>query len=46
MSDAAIAAVQAGRVFPIESDLAERPGPRIVQGLRQIAEALHPEAFS
>jgi iron complex transport system substrate-binding protein len=42
----AIAAVQTGRVFPIESDLAERPGPRIVQGLRQIAEALHPEAFS
>ncbi len=42
----AIAAVQAGRVIPIESDLAERPGPRIVQGLRQIAEALHPEAFA
>jgi iron complex transport system substrate-binding protein len=42
----AIAAVQAGRVVPIESDLAERPGPRIVQGLREIAEALHPEAFS
>jgi iron complex transport system substrate-binding protein len=42
----AIAAVAAGRVVPIESDLAERPGPRIVQGLLVIAEALHPEAFA
>jgi len=41
----AIAAVEAGRVVPIASDLAERPGPRIVLGLRLIAEALHPEAF-
>jgi iron complex transport system substrate-binding protein len=41
----AIDAVAQGRVIPIESDLAERPGPRIVQGLRIIAEALHPEAF-
>jgi iron complex transport system substrate-binding protein len=42
----AIAAVAAGRVVPIDSDLAERPGPRIVLGLRLIAEALHPEAFA
>ena len=42
----AIAAVEAGRVVAIESDLAERPGPRIVQGLRLIAQALHPEAFA
>ena len=41
----AIAAVADGRVVAIDSDLAERPGPRIVQGLRLIAEALHPEAF-
>jgi len=41
----AIDAVAQGRVAPIDSDLAERPGPRIVQGLRLIAEALHPEAF-
>ncbi len=41
----AIAAVAAGRVYAIDSSLAERPGPRIVLGLRQIAEALHPEAF-
>lgn len=41
----AVDAVAAGRVVPIDSDLAERPGPRIVQGLRLLAEALHPEAF-
>jgi ABC-type Fe3+-hydroxamate transport system substrate-binding protein len=37
--------VAAGRVVAIDSSLAERPGPRIVEGLRLIAEALHPEAF-
>ncbi len=42
----AVSAVAQGRIVPIESDLAERPGPRIVQGLRLIAEALHPEAFA
>ena len=41
----AIGAVAAGRVVAIDSSLAERPGPRIVLGLRLIAEALHPEAF-
>jgi ABC-type Fe3+-hydroxamate transport system substrate-binding protein len=38
--------VASGRVVPIDADLTERPGPRIVQGLRLIAEALHPEAFA
>ena len=41
----AIAAVAAGRVVPIDASLAERPGPRIVEGLRLIAQALHPGAF-
>jgi iron complex transport system substrate-binding protein len=41
----AIDAVAEGRVAPIDSSLAERPGPRIVQGLLLIAEALHPDAF-
>lgn len=41
----AIDAVAEGRVVPIDSDLAERPGPRIVQGLSLLAEAMHPEAF-
>lgn len=34
-----------GRVFPINGDLLSRPGPRLVDGLEQIARALHPEAF-
>lgn len=42
----AVSAVADGRVVPIDSDLAERPGPRIVEGLRLIAQALHPEAFA
>ena len=41
----AISAVAEGLVVPIDADLAERPGPRIVLGLRAIAEALHPDAF-
>jgi iron complex transport system substrate-binding protein len=42
----AVGAVVAGRVVPLDADLVERPGPRIVQGLRLIAQALHPEAFA
>jgi iron complex transport system substrate-binding protein len=42
----AIAAVADGHVVPIDSDLVSRPGPRIVDGLRELAEALHPNAFA
>jgi iron complex transport system substrate-binding protein len=38
-------AVQKGRVYIIDGDLLTRPGPRLVDGLEQIAHALHPEAF-
>jgi len=38
-------AVQNGRVYAIDGDLLTRPGPRLVDGLEQIAHALHPEAF-
>ncbi len=38
-------AVQNGRVYLINGDLLTRPGPRLVEGLEQIARALHPEAF-
>lgn len=37
--------VKEGRVFIIEENLVNRPGPRIVIGLKKIAEAIHPEAF-
>ncbi|MFN2515392.1 MAG: ABC transporter substrate-binding protein [Pyrinomonadaceae bacterium] len=38
-------AVQNGRVYLIDGDLLTRPGPRLVDGLEQIAHALHPKAF-
>jgi iron complex transport system substrate-binding protein len=38
-------AVLKGRVYLIDGELLTRPGPRLVDGLEQIAHALHPEAF-
>lgn len=40
------AAVKFGRVYHLDDNLLLRPGPRLLQGLRAMAEALHPEAFS
>ena len=40
-----ITAVKQGRICIIDGDLVDRTGPRIVQGLREIAEAIHPELF-
>lgn len=39
-------AVQENRVFVINDDLVNRPGPRIVDGVREIAETIHPDVFS
>ena len=33
------------RVYRINGDFLSRPGPRLVNGLEKIAQALHPEAF-
>ncbi|MBM4123257.1 MAG: cobalamin-binding protein [Nitrospira sp.] len=41
-----LTAVKQGRLHTIPSDLLNRPGPRIVQGLETLARILHPEAFS
>jgi iron complex transport system substrate-binding protein len=41
----ALSAVRHHRVAVIDSDLVTRPGPRVVRGLRDLAEALHPESF-
>jgi iron complex transport system substrate-binding protein len=41
----ALSAVRGHRVDVINSDLVTRPGPRVVQGLRALAVALHPDAF-
>lgn len=38
-------AVINGRVFRINDDLLARPGPRLVDGLEEMARALHPEVF-
>lgn len=38
-------AVAAGRVYKINGDLLVRPGPRAIDGLEEIARALHPDAF-
>lgn len=38
-------AVLNGRVIKIDGDLLVRPGPRAIDGLEQLARALHPEAF-
>lgn len=40
-----ISAVRAGRIHVIRADLILRPSPRIVDGLAEVARALHPEAF-
>jgi iron complex transport system substrate-binding protein len=40
-----IPAVQHGRIHLIDSDLVDRPSPRIVEGLEEMARLLHPERF-
>jgi iron complex transport system substrate-binding protein len=42
---AELKAVKDGRVFTIADDVVVRPGPRLVQGLQQLARMFHPEAF-
>lgn len=41
-----LSAVKAGRVAVLDDNLVSRPGPRVVEGLRSIAAALHPDAFA
>lgn len=38
-------AVQDHQVYPFDDNLASRPGPRLVDGLEQLAKLLHPELF-
>ncbi|MBM2824480.1 MAG: Cobalamin-binding protein [Dehalococcoidales bacterium] len=40
-----ITAVKQGRIYTVDADLVDRSGPRIVQGLKEIAKILHPERF-
>ena len=39
-------AVLNGKVFKIDGDLLVRPGPRAIDGLEQLARALHPKEFN
>lgn len=39
-------AARSNRVYHIDDDLLLRPGPRIVDGLEQIAARIHPELFA
>lgn len=38
-------AARSGRILRINADLLMRPGPRLVDGLEELARGLHPEAF-
>jgi len=40
-----ISAVRQGRIYVLDADLIYRPSPRIVDGLEEMARAIHPEAF-
>jgi len=40
-----MSAVRKKRVVPINDDLVSRPGPRLIEGLETVAQALHPELF-
>jgi len=42
---AEIGAIQADRVYEIDTDLLDLPGPRLVEGLDRVAHILHPERF-
>lgn len=40
-----IPAVREGRIYPLDSNLLTRPGPRLAQGMETVARLLHPERF-
>jgi iron complex transport system substrate-binding protein len=43
---AELTAVKDGKVYVIEDSIIARPGPRLAEGLRQLATMIHPEADS
>ena len=40
-----VSAVKQGRIHIVDGDLVNRSGPRIIQGLEEIAKIIHPELF-
>jgi iron complex transport system substrate-binding protein len=41
-----LSAVRHHRIREVSSNLLNRPGPRIVEGLEELARAIHPDAFA
>jgi iron complex transport system substrate-binding protein len=41
----AISAVKSDRIYVVDPDIVSRPGPRLVEGLEQLAHFLYPEKF-
>ncbi|MFL7890996.1 MAG: ABC transporter substrate-binding protein [Anaerolineales bacterium] len=41
-----LSAVRNNRIYTFDDNLVSRPGPRLVDGLEQLARLLHPELFS
>lgn len=41
----AVSAVANDRIYDIDSDMVSRPGPRLVEGARGVAEVVYPELF-
>ncbi|MGE5618664.1 MAG: helical backbone metal receptor [Sphingomonadaceae bacterium] len=39
-----MSAVKTGRIYPIDPDLTNRPGPRVAEGLELMVSKLHPES--
>jgi iron complex transport system substrate-binding protein len=46
LKDKNITAVKNNRIYDIDSNLVDRPGPRIVDGLEDVAKIIHPEVFT
>ena len=42
---ASLPAIRSGRLHAVSGDLLHRYGPRMIEGLDQLARAIHPEAF-
>ena len=38
-------AVKTGRLYPVDGDRLARPGPRMIDGVVEIAKLIHPQAF-
>lgn len=38
-----VGAVREGRVYGVDGDLVHRPGPRMIEALRELARVIHPE---